>query len=326
MFGANKNKPSDYNGARTSAGIIDSTLKAVRDMVNARVGGKSSGGSGGSKDDVVELTDANFEKLVMKSEDMWLVEFFAPWCGHCKNLAPHWKKAAGELKGKVKLGAVDATVHQMLAQKYGIQGYPTIKYFPAGPKSQPEEYDGGRTADDIIAWANERHEVNLPPPEVNQLLNQKTLEENCDGKQLCVIAFLPHILDSGASGRNTYIDVLTQIGEKYKKNNWGWLWSEAMAQDKLEDSLGVGGFGYPALTAVSIKKGKAAMMRGSFSKDGVHEFLRDTLYGKASTGAIKGGKLPDLRKVDAWDGKDGELPVEEDIDLSDVDLDDKDEL
>lgn len=66
-----------------------------------------------SKDskDVIELTDENFDKTVLNSEDMWLVEFYAPWCGHCKNLAPEWAAAATELKGKVKLGALDATVN-----------------------------------------------------------------------------------------------------------------------------------------------------------------------------------------------------------------------
>ncbi len=146
-------------------------------IVTDRLGGKSSsgggsgGGGGGGKDDVVELTESNFKKLVLDSDDMWLVEFFAPWCGHCKNLAPHWKKAASELKGKVKLGAVDATVHQSLAGQYGVQGYPTIKYFPAGVKRGPEEYDGGRTSDDIVSWALERHEESIEPPEVVQVNN-----------------------------------------------------------------------------------------------------------------------------------------------------------
>jgi protein disulfide-isomerase A6 len=65
----------------------------------------------------------------------------------CKNLAPEWARAATELKGKVKLGVVDATVHTQLAQRYGVQGFPTIKMFPSGKKNgQAEEYDGGRTS------------------------------------------------------------------------------------------------------------------------------------------------------------------------------------
>ena len=56
-----------------------------------------------SDSDVVTLTDENFKKLVLDSEDLWLVEFYAPWCGHCKNLEPHWAKAASELKGKVSI-------------------------------------------------------------------------------------------------------------------------------------------------------------------------------------------------------------------------------
>merc|ERR1719400_2466262 len=143
-------------------------------------GGGGGGSSGGSTDDVVELTDSNFEKMVMKSDDMWLVEFFAPWCGHCKNLEPHWKKAAKQLKGKVKLGTVDATVYQELAQEYGVRGYPTIKYFPAGLKGSAEVYDGGRTSDDIVAWAMDRHVEAIPPPELVQVTSPKVLEEHCE--------------------------------------------------------------------------------------------------------------------------------------------------
>lgn len=49
-------------------------------------------------DDVVELTASNFRSKVLDSDELWLVEFYAPWCGHCKSLAPEWKKAATQLK------------------------------------------------------------------------------------------------------------------------------------------------------------------------------------------------------------------------------------
>lgn len=84
---------------------------------------------------------------MLKSKDLWLVEFYAPWCGHCKNLEPHWKAAAAELKGKVKLGALDSTVHTVISNRFGIQGFPTIKFFGAGEKTESDavDYDGGRT-------------------------------------------------------------------------------------------------------------------------------------------------------------------------------------
>lgn len=59
------------------------------------------------------MTDENFDKMVINSDDLWLVEFYAPWCGHCQNLAPIWASAATELKGRVKLGAIDATVNKV---------------------------------------------------------------------------------------------------------------------------------------------------------------------------------------------------------------------
>jgi protein disulfide-isomerase A6 len=59
--------------------------------------------------DVVKLTGDNFKEEVTESSDFWLVEFFAPWCGHCKKLTPEWERAAKGLKGIVKMGAVDMT-------------------------------------------------------------------------------------------------------------------------------------------------------------------------------------------------------------------------
>lgn len=340
IFAANKHNPEDFQGGRSSQAIVEAALNAARSLVKDRLSGKSGGSdyskqssggsSGGNKNDVAELTDDNFDRMVLNSDDVWLVEFFAPWCGHCKNLEPEWTAAATQVKeqtnGKVKLGAVDATVHQGIASRYEIKGFPTIKIFRKG--EEPEDYHGGRTRSDIVARALDLYSDNAPPPELSEILNEDVLKKTCEDNQLCVIAVLPHILDTGAAGRNAYLEVMIKMAEKYKKKMWGWLWTESGAQMDLESSLGIGGFGYPALAAINARKMKFALLKGSFSETGIHEFLRDLSVGRGSTATISGGALPKINSVEAWDGKDGVLPVEDDIDLSDVDLDDmeKDEL
>jgi len=339
VFGRDKKKPTDFNGQRTAQGIVDAGVAAAQKLVKEQLSGKagsSGGGGGGGRSsnagsgpgegkDVVELTDANFKKLVLNSDDMWLLEFYAPWCGHCKSLAGPWADAASNLKGKVKLGALDATQHPSTAQQYGVQGYPTIKFFPAG-SSEPEDYDGGRDASAITRWGEEKFAENIPPPEIKQAVDADTVSKECEKHPLCVIAFLPHILDCQSDCRNSYIESLTKLGDKYKKKSWGWLWSEAMAQPALEEAVDVGGFGYPAMVVLSHKKMKYSTLTGSFGYDGINEFLRDLSYGKGRTSPVRGAAMPKVSKVEAWDGKDGEMPEEEEIDLSDVDLDDHDEL
>ena len=88
---------------------------------------------------VIELTASNFKKEVLDDDSMWLVEFYAPWCGHCKSLAPSWELAAKQLKGVVKMGAVDMTEHQSVGQPYDVQGFPTIKFFGTD-KKKPVDY------------------------------------------------------------------------------------------------------------------------------------------------------------------------------------------
>ncbi|XP_018429042.1 PREDICTED: protein disulfide-isomerase A6 isoform X4 [Nanorana parkeri] len=338
IFGANKDQPESYQGARSTEGIVNAALNAAQSLVKDRLSGKGggqdygkqyTGGSGGKKD-VIELTDDNFDRQVLNSNDVWLVEFFAPWCGHCKNLEPEWAAAATEVaeqtKGKVKLGAVDATVHQGLASRYGIRGFPTIKVFQKG--EEPVDYDGGRTKADIVARALDLFSENAPPPEILEILNEDIVKKTCEEHQLCVIAVLPHILDTGAAGRNSYLEIMLKMADKYKKKMWGWLWAEAGSQLDMETALGIGGFGYPAMAAVNARKMKFALLKGSFSEQGINEFLRELSFGRGSTSPVAGSTLPKINTVEPWDGKDGELPVEDDIDLSDVDLDefDKDEL
>lgn len=101
------------------------------------------------EDSVVVLTEANFDEWVNK-QVFTLVEFYAPWCGHCKTLAPEWSKAAealGQRDAPIYLAKVDATVHENLGKRFDVSGYPTIVAFRNGEK---EEYNGPREADGII--------------------------------------------------------------------------------------------------------------------------------------------------------------------------------
>ncbi|XP_014252673.1 protein disulfide-isomerase A6 homolog [Cimex lectularius] len=326
IFVPGTDSPVTYNQARTADDLVSEVFKLAKKVVDDRFGGKRKEST---SNEVVELTDSNFDRLVLQSDDIWLVEFFAPWCGHCKNLAPHWAKAANELRGKVKLGALDCTTHTVKANEYGVQGYPTIKFFPGGKKDKhsAEDYQGGRTSSDIVAFAMDKLMESLPAPEVQQITSENTLKEACD-KPLCVIAVLPHILDCQAKCRSSYVETLQNLGDKFRKKLWGWVWSEAGAQPELENALEIGGFGYPAMAVLNAKKMKYSILRGSFSKDGINEFLRDLSYGRGTTAPLKGASLPKVVETEPWDGKDGEPPQDDDVDLSDVELDDlpKDEL
>lgn len=331
IFAKNKKSPIDYSGPRNAQGLIDAAFKELRNVVNSRIGGGSSGGgSSGSKSggsgfeskDVVEVTDSNFDKVVLGTDDLVIVAFHAPWCGHCKNLAPAWAQAASELKGKVVIAALDATVHTASANKYEVRGFPTIKVFPAGKKDgSAEDYNGGRGASDIVNFALEKMTASLPPPEVTQLTTEGQLETACKDAQLCVISVLPHILDCQSACRTDFLESLKKVGEKFKKNRWAYLWAEAGAQPELEEALEIGGFGYPAMAVVNARKMKYSLLRGSYSLEGITEFLRDLTFGRGSSVAIRAGKLPAVVKSEPWDGKDGKPPVVEDIDLSDVELD-----
>eukprot|EP00002_Diphylleia_rotans_P031473 TRINITY_DN6537_c0_g1_i2.p1 TRINITY_DN6537_c0_g1~~TRINITY_DN6537_c0_g1_i2.p1 ORF type:complete len:640 (-),score=159.51 TRINITY_DN6537_c0_g1_i2:151-2070(-) len=130
-------------------------------------------------DGVVELTQFNFDSSVINQEEkVWVVEFYAPWCGHCKQLAPEYKKAAQKIKGVVQIGAVDCDnkVNQQIAGRFGIRGFPTIKVFVPGNKN-PIDYQGERTGDAIIKFA-----TGLIPSKVQNIRNEgdlkKTIEES----------------------------------------------------------------------------------------------------------------------------------------------------
>ena len=105
------------------------------------------------ENDITVLTEATFDKAIAQYEHI-LVMFYAPWCGHCKKFKPELEKAAAVLrKENIIIAKVDATVEKKLAEKFGVRGYPTVKFFKKGVAM---DYTAGRKESDVINWLRKK--------------------------------------------------------------------------------------------------------------------------------------------------------------------------
>lgn len=157
-----------------------------------------------AEEGVLVLNKANFEKATTDNEFI-LVEFYAPWCGHCKALAPEYEKAAKALAEKesaIKLGKVDATEEQELAEQFGVRGYPTLKFFRNG---SPIDYSGGRQGDDIVSWLIKK--TGPPATSLTTVEEAKNFVENAN---VAVIGFFK---DQGTDLAKAFLAVASAIDD-----------------------------------------------------------------------------------------------------------------
>lgn len=151
-YAANSDEPVDYTGARTA--------EALAQFVTEQSGVRSRMPAP-EPPAVVELTTANFDAVVMDPKKDVLVEFYAPWCGHCKNLAPIYEKVAKVFRRDTncvvaKLNADDAQ-NADVKRRFQISSYPTLLFFPQGSDDKwPRPYLKDRTEDDFISFLNEK--------------------------------------------------------------------------------------------------------------------------------------------------------------------------
>lgn len=183
-------------------------------------------------------------------------------------MEPEYIDAAKKLKGQVKLGIVDATVETALAGRFGVKGFPSIKVFGYGEKSDSKafDYNGERTSSGIVSFAQDLLEKANIEPDVHELIKQNIYDDECNGQGsiICIISFLPNIFDSNAAERNGYFDIIKKSAKTNRKQPFKWFWLQAGDQLDLERDLNLG-FGFPAVIAIAPQKKLFATMRSSFS-------------------------------------------------------------
>ncbi|XP_067298925.1 protein disulfide-isomerase A2 [Pseudorasbora parva] len=158
--------------------------------------------------DVLVLHSANFDRALSENKYL-LVEFYAPWCGHCRTLEPIYAEVAGLLKKgspDVRLAKVDATEEKELADEFGVDGFPKLKFFKDGNRQNSSDFSGKRTVKGITMWLQRR-----TGPSATVLNDVNSAEDLLDANDVFVIGFFQDLEGDKAK---TFYDV-TLIIEEY---------------------------------------------------------------------------------------------------------------
>lgn len=147
----------------------------------------------------------------------------------------------------------------------------------------------------------------IRPPQVEQLLNHGEFSDFCE-TGVCIIAFVPHILDSGAETRNQELKILNDAMKENKDLPLTYLWSQGGDQYEAEEKLQLA-FGFPAVIAVHLQKERFGIHRGTFEGSSIKDFAKSLMLGRVPLNPWP--KNLKFSKADPWDGKDGQLPDEE---------------
>jgi len=274
----------------------------------------------------------------------------APWCGHCKQLAPDYERLPQILASKhgnpdARVAAVDCDMHKQVCSKQGVQGFPTLKFFKGG-SSSGEDYRGPRDADSLAAFIAER--APKKPAEVVELTSNDLLQESCPPAgnsngdftadeaaslpKLCLFAFVPDLRDSSAKARESHLEELGKVAARFAGRPYFLAWTPAGAHPRIESAFALQ-YGFPALVAYippdAVRKGpaRAVHLKGAFDAKSIVSFV-EKVRGGGGGGAssVDPEKVVASKEVKPWDGKDfspesGKEGEGEEFSLADLGLD-----
>jgi len=194
--GGPQNAPTDYNGGRDLPDLVK--------FVNEATGAKGRVAVAPTK--VTVLTPENFDQIVNDKSKLVFVEFYAPWCGHCKHLAPDWEKLGTAFQNEegVVIAKVDADAHRSIGEKYGVTGFPTLKFFPKEEKAGTS-YEGARDLSALVA-------------EVNSKAGTKRTTDGLFESSVGRVTELDEIAEYFLAKPNERVKLITQAEEAAKKS------------------------------------------------------------------------------------------------------------
>ncbi|XP_004496377.1 protein disulfide-isomerase 5-2 [Cicer arietinum] len=207
---------------------------------------------------VLILDESNFDSAI-SSFDHIFVDFYAPWCGHCKRLSPELDAAApvlAKLKEPIVIGKIDADKYTRLARKYDVDAYPTVLLFNHGI---PTEYRGPRKADLLVRYLKKFAASDVSILDSDSAVNSFVEEAG---------TFFPVYIGFGLDS-----SMIEKFAIKYKKNAWF-----SVAKDFSEDLMIVYDFDkIPALVSLNPLYNERNTFYGPFEDEFLEDFIKQNL-------------------------------------------------
>ncbi|XP_060103743.1 protein disulfide-isomerase A4 [Heteronotia binoei] len=216
---------------------------------------------------VLVLNDANFDTFV-EGQDTVLLEFYAPWCGHCKQFAPEYEKIAKTLRENdppIPVAKIDATAASAVSSRFDVGGYPTIKILKKG---QPVDYDGSRTEAEIVAKVKEVSQPDwTPPPEATLVLTKDNFDETVNEADIILVEFYAPWCGHCKQLAPEYEKAAKELSKRIPPISLAKV--DATAETDLAKRFDVSG--YPTLKI--FRKGKAFDYNGPREKYGIVDYM-----------------------------------------------------